>query len=367
MSNDDNNDDVPKAAWEDVVPQKTHRVPPKREQKNLKKGKPRGAPGSATLPKATRSDMMEDTADNISRAFKKRDINEDIEPLADPKAGADEVHISTSMPWGARHVGKRGHEHREEAHSYPVVPGPAIVEMTDEERKTRAIIKTAAYLAAGYNKPSVYSRIMKEFKVTPATVDKYYKAAMADLVPTDEETKNKLRAHIHGMSRKLFKIAVDRKDVKGGVAILDRLSKLFDLDMTPGPTQVVNVGTMQIADMRGDIRKDDFLDRARKVGINTDQAEKLLVADEEDLVFDNADGLSATSAELKLQYGAGVAAGLAFTDNMQTQVVVVAESDEVSELQRYHQEQQGVRVVADEDGKEKIVPLFPTKDTKDSK
>lgn len=311
--------------------------------KQAKKPKPPGG-SSKARPKPSLSTALNDQSDNLAREFRKRDTEEDIAPIPDPAPSVDAIEMYVAKP--------------QKGLDLPAVQNPSVLEMSTDEMRTRAVIKLTAYLAAGYSKAAAYSRIEKEFGVSTATIDKYYKSALTELVPNTEEAKDKLRAHVHGMSRKLFKIAVDRKDVKGGVAILDRLSKLFNLDMTPGPTSVVNVGTLQIADLRGDTRRDDFLDRARKAGINTTQAEKLLEADDAELEFDNASSVNATS-DMRGQYSGDVVSGMKISGDTPKQAVIVG--DAVSELQRYHQEKQGVKVVGDDSGGEKIVSLFPDK------
>lgn len=307
---------------------------------NLAKGVNRLGGRGLSKPKASFANSLEDSSDNISRQFKQRDINEDVPSLPKPSASRKAAKIETVKPSPAA------------ASNLPAVQPPSVMEMSDDERRNRCIAKMTAYLAAGYSKSSAYSRVAKEFGVGAEVLDRSYKAAMSELVPSSEETKNKLRAHVHGMGRKLFKIAVDRKDVKGGTAILDRLCRLFDLDMTPGPTNVVNVGTVQIADMRGDVRRDDFLERARKAGINTDQAEKLLESDGLDLEFDNIDP---GEQDMRGQYSADIISGMSVSGDVPKQAVLV--DDAVSELQRYHQDRQGVTIVKDSAG-EKIVPLF---------
>lgn len=340
-------DEIEETDWEAAgVESVADAIYAKRKESRAKQTTRPKPPGgqSRNRPKPNLSAALHDQSDNLAREFRKRDTEEDIAPIPDPAPSVEAIEMYVAKP-------KKGLD-------LPAVQNPSVVEMSTDELRTRAVIKLTAYLAAGYSKAAAYSRIEKEFGVSTGTIDKYYKSALTELVPNTEEAKDKLRAHVHGMSRKLFKIAVDRKDVKGGVAILDRLSKLFNLDMTPGPTHVVNVGTMQIADLRGDTRRDDFLDRARKAGINTAQAEKLLEADDAELEFDNAGSVNATS-DMRGQYSGDVVSGMKISGDTPKQAVIVG--DAVSELQRYHQEKQGVKVIADDTGGEKIVSLFPDK------
>lgn len=314
--------------------------------KNAPRGNVAKSPGRPKEggPKPSRSSVLAMHKNRASRAFKKRDVEQDIEPLPPPSKDKKIVkHELSQMKAPVEIVKKIG----------PIanLQGPPLDEMSVEERKDRAIIRMTAYLAAGYSKASACQRVGREFKIeSTIALNGYYNAALSNLVPDSEGAKNRLRAHIHGMGKQLFRIAVARKDVKGGVAIMDRLSKLFDLDMTPGPTNVVNVGTMQIADMRGDVRKDDFLARARKVGIDTSQAEQLLQIDDE-LQFDNM--APSQTQDMRGSYSADVVSGLEINGEV---VAPVATDDSVSELQRYHQEKQGVKIVDD-----KVVPLFGDK------
>lgn len=179
-------------------------------------------------------------------------------------------------------------EEEKEIH-YPEVPDPKPEHAIDPVRVEQIIGYACALIVKGYNNAGAIIQLSKKFGLAEGTAKNYLQKAKGHLVPKTITEKDRLKGSMHNMCQTLFNIAVEDRDIRGGVAVLDRMAKLFNLDEQEAPTTVVNNAYINVAQYRGDARSDIFLDTAKKAGISEDQARALLSAGSVELDFDDSE------------------------------------------------------------------------------